>query len=152
MNHGRYQPQQHHTGRTGGNTIGRHGLQQQQQQHFFVNENPAGVNCPPQQQSRMGAAAVLAGAAYRSTSGPSGPVVDAFVPRHGAAGVTGGVAMAPAAPARAFSSRVGGGVAGMISPSAVGGGHMPVPFQACNSSQFSMWRSQVVFAPVMQMQ
>eukprot|EP00903_Cladosiphon_okamuranus_P009742 g9263.t1 len=151
VNNGRIQPQQHHAGRACGNNIGRHGLQQQQQQQqqqqFFVNGDPAGISFPVQQQSHMDAA--RAGAVYR---GANGPGVEPFVPRHGAGGVTGGVAMAPAAPAQAFSSRVGGSVTGVVSRSAVGGAHMPVPFQACNSSQFSMWRSQVVFAPVMQMQ
>lgn len=151
MMNGRYQ--QHHTGRAGSN-IGRHG--QQQQQQFFVNGNPAGVNCPPQQQSRMNAAAAHAGGAYRGGNCNNGPVVEAFLPRHAAGGVTGGVAMAPAPPAaQVFLSRVGGGLAGVVPRSAAPGGvgaHTPVPFQAGNSSQFSMWRSQVVFAPVLQMQ
>lgn len=140
---------QHHNGRAGGGGGGLHG----QQQQFFVNGNPSGVNCPPQQQSRMGAAHGHghAGAFH----GSNGPVVEAFLPRHAAGGVTGGVAMAPTP---TFSSRVGGGAGAVVVPrsSAVGagggGGHMPVPFQVGNSSQFSMWRSQVVFAPVMQMQ
>lgn len=120
----------HHNGAA----AARHG----QQQQFFVNGNPSGVNCPPQQQQQR-----MSPPAFRGVNA-NGPVVQAFLPHQAPGGVRGGVAMAPATPA--FPSR-----GGMTSPphSAVAGG---VVGNGNPSSQFSMWRSQLVFAPAMQMQ
>ncbi|CAN0476483.1 unnamed protein product [Ectocarpus sp. 12 AP-2014] len=110
-----------------------------QQQQLFVNGNPSGVNCPPpqQQQQRMSSPA------FRGVNA-NGPVVQAFLPHQVPGGVRGGVATAPAT--LAFPSR--GGMASTPHSAVVGG----VVGNGNPSSQFSMWRSQLVFAPAMQMQ
>ncbi|CAM9243958.1 unnamed protein product [Ectocarpus sp. 13 AM-2016] len=111
-----------------------------QQQQLFVNGNPSGVNCPPQQHQQQQR---MSSPAFRGVNA-NGPVVQAFLPHQAPGGLRGGVATAPAT--LAFPSR-----SGMTSPphSAVAGG---VVGNGNPSSQFSMWRSQLVFAPAMQMQ
>ncbi|CAN0172627.1 unnamed protein product [Pylaiella littoralis] len=125
-----------------------------QQHNIFVNGNPAGVSCPPQQQPQPRMGAAPPGILYHGgNNGNSPALVQAFMPAHAVlAGGFRGVSVTPAA----FSSRgcgdMGPSPIATPPPCAVGGGHMPLTVPVANPSHFSMWRSQLMFAPVMHMQ